>query len=84
MNILLTWCVVPLVLRIQHGNWLARLRIDQNDVYCKAFLVYPRKLPDPMVGHVGQVSVEALALDLSENIDDGANQLLEELLVRVQ
>ncbi len=49
----------------------------------KAFLVYPRKLPDPMIGRVGHVSVEALAVDLSGNINDGARTLLDDLLVRL-
>ena len=50
----------------------------------KAFLVYPRKLPDPMIGRVGHVTVEALAIDLSANIEDAAEQLLQDLMARIE
>lgn len=50
----------------------------------KAFLVYPRKLPDPMIGRVGHVSVEALSIDLSGDINDGLARLLCDLMARIE
>ena len=49
----------------------------------KAYLVYPQKLIEPMRATVGHVTVEALSVDLSENIDEGVNALLKGLIARV-